>query len=243
LSANALTLNDSFMNSMTDQKFLVGRTRVPGTPGSWRTQYELKMRNANIPALTPGGEGDPAARFRAGDREAFTLIYQTHSPAVFRFVLHMCGDGMKAGEITQDVFVWLIHHPGHFDASRGTLGAFLIGVARRLLLRRWQNERRWIPFEEAGVEFGGRARTGFVPLGAAEAHVESRVARLREVIAALPARYREVVVLCDLEGHTYEDAAGVLECAVGTVRSRLHRARELLGRKLQSKKEIQGCAV
>jgi RNA polymerase sigma-70 factor (ECF subfamily) len=201
----------------------------------------IRGRNTteNMPDLTPGGDRDLIARFRAGDRDAFTLIYQMHSPAVFRFSLHMVGDAMKAAEITQDVFVWLIHHPGHFDASRGNLGAFLMGVARRFLLRRWQNERRWISLEEAGVDIGGRSGADY----AESVANESQIARLREVIAALPPRYREVVVLCDIEGHTYEAAAGMLECAVGTIRSRLHRARELLGRKLQSKKEIHGCTV
>jgi|SRR5579863_1677782 len=181
------------------------------------------------------GDRDPLARFRAGDREAFTLIYRVHSPAVFRFAMHMTGDRMKAAEITQEVFVWLIHHPGNYDASRGELGAFLLGVARKLLLRLLRNERKWVPLNEAG----GKAVR--IPPGAGAD--DSHSAWLREAIAALPVRYREVVVLCDLQGHTYEDAAGALDCAVGTVRSRLHRARELLGRKLQSKKETQGCAV
>jgi RNA polymerase sigma-70 factor (ECF subfamily) len=196
------------------------------------------MPDAKMPEISPG-DRDLLARFREGDREVFTLIYKMHSPGVFRFVLHMCGDEMKAAEVTQDVFVWLIHHPGRFDPSRGNLGPFLIGVARRFLLRQWRNERRWIPLEEAGANVDGGAGAGYAQSG----RNESQVVRLREVIAALPARYREVVVLCDLEGHTYEAAAGILECAVGTIRSRLHRARELLGRKLQSKKEVQGCTV
>jgi RNA polymerase sigma-70 factor (ECF subfamily) len=202
-------------------------------------QYDLRMPGTNAPDPSLGADSDLLARFRGGDREAFTAIYQTHSPAVFRFVLHMSGDTAKAADVTQDVFVWLIHHPGHFDPSRGNLGPFLLGIARRFLLHRWRNDRRWLPLDEAGAHFDHRSTD--------EAQVESgmelKVARLREVIATLPARYREVVVLCDLEGHTYEAAARILECAVGTVRSRLHRARELLGRKLQSKKEILGCTV
>jgi RNA polymerase sigma factor (sigma-70 family) len=79
--------------------------------------------------------GTLAEQFRAGDREAFTEIYRANHPAVFRFALNMTGDRIKAGELTQDVFVWLIHHPGGFDPQRGELGAFLIGVTRKLLLR------------------------------------------------------------------------------------------------------------
>jgi hypothetical protein len=111
-------------------------------------QYDLKMPDANLPDT----DRRLMARFRAGDREAFTLIYQTHSRAVFRFALHMSGDAMKAADIAQDVFVWLIHHPGHFDPSRGNLGPFLIGVARRYLLRRWRNERKWILLEASNFK-------------------------------------------------------------------------------------------
>ena len=92
---------------------------------------------------------DLMLRFRAGDRDAFTAIYRSHSPAIHRFALHMTADPAKAAEITQDVFVWLIHHPDGFDPKRGELGAFLTGVARKHVQRRWQQERRWVPFEEA----------------------------------------------------------------------------------------------
>ena len=60
----------------------------------------------------------------------------------------MTGDAAKATEITQDVFVWLIHHPDGFDPKRGELGAFLTGVTRKHVQRRWQQDRRWVPFEE-----------------------------------------------------------------------------------------------
>jgi RNA polymerase sigma factor (sigma-70 family) len=66
-------------------------------------------------------------------------------------------------------------------------------------------------------------------------------AALRKAIAALPERYREPVILCDLQGRTYEEAAAVIGCAVGTVRSRLHRGRELLGRKMRPDREIVRC--
>src|SRR5690242_1404163 len=98
--------------------------------------------------LAGSSDRDLVTRFRAGDREAFTVLYRTHYPAVFRFALHMTGDRMQAAEVTQDVFVWLIHHPGEFDAERGGLAPFLGGVARKLLHRRERDARRWAPLEE-----------------------------------------------------------------------------------------------
>lgn len=170
---------------------------------------------------------DLLRRFRGGDRDAFSQIYRAQQAAVFRFARAMTGDRAKAAEITQDVFVWLIHHPGVFDPERGELGGFLAGVARKLLKRRYSDERRWVPIEESML----------APVEARDGGPDTEL--LRQAIAALPRRYREVVVLCDLETRSYEEAAAIAECAVGTVRSRLHRARALLARKLVGR----GCAA
>ena len=170
-------------------------------------------------------------RFRAGDRDAFTEIYQTRYPAVFRFAFYMTSDRLKATGVTQDVFVWLIHHPGEFDPERGDLAAFLGGVARKLLLRRERNERRWLSLP--------RLETRDAADAAVDLARAIDTAALRKAIALLPVRYREAVVLCDLESKSYEEAAALLGCAIGTIRSRLHRARELLVRKLQPRKETR----
>jgi RNA polymerase sigma-70 factor (ECF subfamily) len=185
----------------------------------------------------PRPDRDLLRRFCGGDREAFTTLYRAHFPAVFRFVLYMTGDRIQAGEITQDVFVWLVHHPGGFDPDRGELPAFLGGVARKLLHRRQQAERRWLPLDEAALVPAQDAGSEFTR------GLEKRqdVVELRKAIAALPERYREAVVLCDLQEKSYQQAAEELGCALGTVRSRLHRARELLVRKFQWKKEGQKC--
>jgi len=167
---------------------------------------------------------DLLQRFRAGDRDAFTEIYRVHHKPVFRFALLMTGDDTKAAEATQDVFVWLLHHPGDYDPLRGELGSFLVGVARKQLKRRYSEEQRWLPLDDSS--------TGSVNPEVGMDQDEEDVIRLRRAIAALPERYRAVVVLCDLEGKTYEQAATVVDSAVGTVRSRLHRARALLARKL-----------
>ena len=159
------------------------------------------------------------------DRETFARAYQENHAAVFRFVLGMTGDPAKAAELTQDAFVWLIDHPGSYDPERGRLDAFLIGVARKLLLRRNRVERAWTELPDSAELIAGP-----------EPEPEPDVAALHQAIQALPARYREMVVLCDLEGRSYEEAAAAAECAVGTVRSRLHRARQFLARKLESRR-------
>ena len=168
-------------------------------------------------------------RFRAGDREAFTALYRTHQASVFRFALAMTADETRAGEVTQDVFIWLIHHAGAFDPSRGTLGAFLSGVARKFLRRRRAEEMRWAPLDGLSLV---EPRTY---------SSDSDAETLRRAIVALPEKYREVVVRCDLEEKSYEEAAGTMGIAVGTVRSRLHRARALLARKLDRRQKEAQC--
>jgi RNA polymerase sigma-70 factor, ECF subfamily len=171
------------------------------------------------------------------DRAAFTALYHMHEPAVYRFALSMSGDPVRASEITQDVFIWLIRHPNSFDPARGELGAFLIGVARKFLMRRSPGDARLVPLDES------QHSIAVTPATEREEDEQIGVVALRAAVAALPERYRAVIVLCDLEGRTYEEAAAALECATGTVRSRLHRARQFLGRKLQSIRRDQGCIV
>jgi RNA polymerase sigma-70 factor, ECF subfamily len=103
-----------------------------------------------------------------------------------------------------------------------------------MLLRQRQEGSRWTALDEAMVRITDPA--------ADFARAED-AAYLRQAIASLPVRYRAPLVLCELEGRSYEEAAQELGCAVGTVRSRLHRARALLARKLQWKREGQRCTV
>lgn len=165
-------------------------------------------------------------QFRAGDREAFTSLYRAHQASVFRFAMLMTGDSVKAADITQDVFIWLVHHAENFDPTRGQLAAFLAGVARKFLHRRRGEELRWQPLDEHSLTSESARHE--------DESAAYDAAALRRAIVALPEKYREVVVRCDLEEKSYEEAAVAIGIAVGTVRSRLHRARALLARKLET---------
>jgi RNA polymerase sigma-70 factor (ECF subfamily) len=177
------------------------------------------------------------AAFAQGDRDAFATIYKRHSRAVFQFALYMAGDAEKADELTQEVFVWLIHNPAAFEPTRGSLPAFLGGVARKFLRRQQRWESRWSPLEDAILALHSAGLSHTPPL-AADAAIDA--AQLRQAITLLPVRYREVVVLCDLQEKEYAEAARILDCSVGTVRSRLHRGRNLLARKLNPNLNTKG---
>jgi len=181
-------------------------------------------------------------RVQSGDEEAFVLLYRSKHPAIYRYALHMTGNSAVAEDVTQEAFMTLIRDAKRFDPERGTLGAYLFGVARNHLRKRWAQERQVVALPEREDDLnsllaGNRASSnGNVPT-ANHAHREFEsveiASRVRQAIATLPENYREVVVLCELEGLNYEEAAAALGCPVGTVRSRLHRARALLLEKLR----------
>jgi RNA polymerase sigma-70 factor, ECF subfamily len=177
-------------------------------------------------------------RMLAGDEHAFTELYRRKHPAIYRFALHMSGNPAMAEDVTQEVFMALIREPERFDATRGSLSAFLFGIARNHLRKRWEQERRLIPITGEPDELDdishahGNARKSRFSF-ADEFESRDTVGRVRRAISTLPASYREVVVLCELEEMSYEEAALALGCPVGTVRSRLHRARAILLDKLR----------
>ncbi len=175
---------------------------------------------------------DLLERFREGDREAFAALYREHFPAVFRFALYMTGDRCAPVRLPRTLSCGWSGIPANSIPKRGDLGAFLGGVARKMLHRQERIDRRWLPLEDSA-----RDRTDF----AAGVERDQEAAEVRRAIAALPERYREALVLCDLQGKSYEEAAAALGCANGTVKSRLHRARALLACKFQRRREGQKC--
>lgn len=161
------------------------------------------------------------AAVAAGDREAFAALYRRRRPDVYRFALHMTGMPAAAEDVAQDVFLAIIREAGRYTAGRATVLAWLLGIARNHALRRI-TERRHEPLPPDGLE------PGVVADPADAVAREQSVESLRAALASLPVAYREAVVLCDLQELSYQEAADAAGCAIGTIRSRLHRGRGLL---------------
>ena len=164
---------------------------------------------------------------RCGDRDAFAELYERHHGALFRFALHMTGATASAEDIVQEVFVEFLHGLGRFEGGR-SLRAYLYGIARHLAARRLRRERLWVSFDANAHD---PATTS--PSVVDDLERRDDLLRLRRALLALPRKHREVIVLCDVEQLSYEDAAASIGCAVGTIRSRLHRARATLAGLLQ----------
>ena len=186
----------------------------------------------------PESDDELLLRIRSGDEQAFLDLYRRRQGAIYRFALHMSGSSAAAEDVTQEVFLALIRDECGYDPERGTLSAYLFGIARNLVLRQFERGRPDVALESAGDDAP-------FPELAVEAGQLADLTRkeglegLRRAVQSLPRRYREVVALCDLEELDYADAACALGCPIGTVRSRLHRARALLLEKLQQERGLR----
>jgi RNA polymerase sigma-70 factor, ECF subfamily len=167
-------------------------------------------------------------RMAGGDRAAFAELYERWQAQVYRFTLRMSGSAACAEDVTQEVFLTLMRDGGQFE-GRGTFAAYLFAIARFAVLNLLRRERRFVAIEEdegEGAPFEERMVAEGDPL--ADLTRDEQTAAVQQAILALPVHYREAVLLCHLHELSYADAAGVIGCEVGTVRSRLHRARALL---------------
>ena len=185
-------------------------------------------------------------RLAAGNHDAFLEFYRRHQGGLYRYAMHMSGSPQAAADVVQETFLTLIRHAGKFEEEKGTPAAFVFGIARNHLRKLHEREGRYVPLSDElsqGLSSGPQSHTNgnghsALPVSQPETVLEGLergqiVEMLRDAILTLPDHYREPVTLCDLEGKSYSEAAALLECPVGTVRSRLNRARSILLDKLR----------
>lgn len=185
-----------------------------------------------MPPTDPTAEHALLARMKQGDEEAFRALYARHKDAVYRFALLYGGSAAVAADVTQDTFVHLITQPQQFDPTRGSVGAWLCGVARNMA-RKLLNLRE-DPTDPAELHGEGGAHESQVdretPL---ERILRSESAeQVRRAVAGIKPHYRDVLILCELSELSYAEAAQVCGIDIGTVRSRLSRARAQLAQRL-----------
>jgi RNA polymerase sigma-70 factor (ECF subfamily) len=174
-----------------------------------------------------------------GDEEAFALLYRRHQGKLYRFALRMTGSAWGAEEIVQDVFMTLIREPKKYDPARGSVGALLFGIARNRVMKHLERTPREVPLEEKNEDGTGAGivlQDSFTP--AMWVEKRERMHQVRAAVLDLPAEFREAVVMCELEEMSYEEAAQMTGCPIGTIRSRLHRGRALLLAKLEMLRDV-----
>jgi RNA polymerase sigma-70 factor, ECF subfamily len=151
--------------------------------------------------------------------QAFDQYHQ----AVYDFVYRLVRRHDLAEDVVQDCFLAFVRAPERYDPSRGTVKTFLFSIARNLTLKHLRDDRTEQPLPEDAP------RHAFDPRGAMDAS-----ASVAAAVASLPVLQQEALILFEYGGSTLEEIAQIVSADVGTVKSRLHRARARLRRELAS---------
>jgi len=159
----------------------------------------------------------------------FRAAFHGHKDVLYRFAYRMTRSEAAAEDVVQDCFLALWRNPAAYDPGRGTLRAFLLGVTRNLLLKRWRRERPHDALDDDAslclpADLEGQERAG-------------QVAR---AVQLLPPLQREAVILAEFEDMPLDEIARATGVELAAVKSRLHRGRQNLRRCLAPLLEEKG---
>lgn len=192
---------------------------LPGM--SWLTRLGFVAPAASA----SGDEAALMARVANGDADALALLYRRESGSVYRYALALAGDEATALDAVQEAFAQLLRGPQAYQPGRGSLGAYLAGMARHQLLTQWRDARRHVPLDDS-LDTDDTAEP--MPGSDTRLNQNQRQDGLWAAIRRLSWPQREAIVLVDLQERSYDDAAAIAGVSVDALRTRLHRARQRL---------------
>jgi RNA polymerase sigma-70 factor (ECF subfamily) len=181
-----------------------------------------------------GGAAEAELLLKAGrgDESAFLLLYERHRTPVFRFACRMLGSAQTAEDVTQECFLSVLRRPEAFRAERASLRTYLCAIVRHLALKQLRKRGQETVLDDPQDEptVAAWSKPAESPLETVMG--DETADTVRRAVAALPPLQREAVVLFEYQEMSLADIAAACDCDVGTVKSRLHRARERLRRTL-----------
>lgn len=173
-------------------------------------------------------DADLLKRAARGEESAFAVLYERHRSAIYRFAYRFLGSRTLAEDVTQECFLALMRRPEGYQPDKAALRTYLCAAARNLSFK----QLRKLGVETLMDETPEPAATTEVatPL---QALLDGEVSgRVREAVEALPPLQREAIILFEYEEMSLAEIATIADADVGTIKSRLHRARERLRRSL-----------
>jgi len=168
-----------------------------------------------------------------GCRRSFGVLVDRYKDPLVAYLARLTGSPERAEDLAQDTFLRLFQHAGRYD-ERGRLQGLLFSIATNLLRSEERRRRRWrtlLPFLAPTTTSNGFHLDE--PSGERRVLQREVQHQLQAAVAALPLRFRVPLVLFEVEEWSYADIAGHLGCSPGTVKSRIHRARQRLKQRLE----------
>ena len=173
-----------------------------------------------------------------GDEAALSALYGRYAGMLYAMVLRILNDTGAAEEVLQDLFLQVWRGAGRFDASRGTLAAWLLVMGRSRALSRLRTRNRWKVIEHSG-EFSFESVPSQQDLEDETMRMQLSE-RLREALATLPLKQREAVELAYFEGMTQAEIAARTGSPLGTVKSRVRGAIQTLRESFEDESMLNG---
>jgi RNA polymerase sigma-70 factor (ECF subfamily) len=179
-------------------------------------------------------DAELVAAWKAGDDDAFEELVRRHEKRVFRLLVRMMGNREEAEDVAQETFISLYRHGKRFR-SEARFSTFVYRVAANAALNRRRSLGRGrARIEKLSVRQAAGDDLPQQPRDPEDSTLGSELTRrVRDALETLSPSLRMPVVLYDIEGLSYGEIAGVLGVAEGTVKSRIHRARQALREELQ----------
>jgi len=174
-------------------------------------------------------EAEAIRRARDGDRSVFEYLYRSHSPRVYALCLRMVGNTAEAEDLTQEIFLLLLRKI-HTFRGESAFSTWLHRLAVNVVLMRLRRKSPPMVSIEATPDPDDETASPCINIGARDLLLEGSLDRinLARCIAQLPAGYRTVFVLHDIQGYEHNEIAQILGSSVGNSKSQLHKARTRL---------------
>jgi len=179
-----------------------------------------------LEALQQASDADLIARVRSGQTSAFAEIVNRYKDGLVGYLIRLLGNRERAEDLAQEAFLRLYERSSSYE-ERGQLKAYLFRIATNQLRSEERRTLRW-----NRITYLLRGTNGGPPNQERTLLQDELRHELLTAIAALPLRFRTALVLREIEGWSYRSISETLNCSEGTVKSRIHRARDLLRRRL-----------
>lgn len=197
--------------------------------------YALRSTDASLefPTVAGGFKGDPY------DRDAFSREALAHVDHLYRVAFHLAKEPHAAQDLVQETYARAFGAFVQFEPGTN-MKAWLTRILRNFFLDEHYHSKKWVPLEgenTGGVSEEGLAcgRSAAKRLGPEEQFLNKELSgQIRDALAGIPSEFRSVIVLVDIEDLSYTEAAAVLNCPIGTIRSRLSRGRWYLLKQLKA---------